>query len=80
MFAKIENGYIKYPPKHLKENGRYVANYNHHDEDLIADGWLEVVQSEPEQRDGFSPVARYEERDGKIYQTWEYVEIEDEEL
>lgn len=80
MYAKLENGKITYPPKHLKEDGRYVANYNHHDEDLIADGWLEVVQSEPEKRDGFSPVARYEERDGKIYQTWEYVEIEYEEL
>ena len=74
MYAKLENGQLKYPPKHLKEAGRYIANYNHHEEALQADGWLEVVQSEPEQRAGFSPVARYEESDGKIFQRWDYVE------
>ena len=74
MFAKIENGVLKYPPKHLNENGRYVANYNHHTQDLIADGWMEVITSEPEQREGFNPIPRYEEIDGCIYQTWDYVE------
>lgn len=80
MFAKIENGYIIYPPKHLKENGRYVANYNKHIDDLIADGWLEVIETTPEQREGYYPVAKYEEKDGKIYQTWEYFEANEEEL
>lgn len=80
MYGKIENGQIKFPPKHLKENGRYVANYDHHDEDLIADGWLEVVKSEPEHIDGKTPVARYTEQGGKIIQSWEYVDVGEEEL
>ena len=74
MYAKLENGRIIYPPKHLKEAGRYIANYNHHEEALQADGWLEVVESEPENREGFSPVARYEESNNKIIQSWDYVE------
>lgn len=74
MYAKLINGNIQYPPQHLKENGRYVANYNNHKEDLIADGWLELVETNPERRDGYTPLARYEERFGKIYQTWDYVE------
>lgn len=80
MYAKIENGNIKYPPQHLKENGRYIANYNHHDEAIKEDGWLEVVESEPEHREGKVPMARYEERDGKIYQSWDYVDVGEEEL
>ena len=80
MYAKIENGQIKYPPKHLKEAGRYIANYNNHDDALRADGWLELVESAPENREGYFPVARYEERGGKIYQTWEYVESSGDDL
>ena len=76
MYAKLENGNIKYPPQHLKENGRYVANYNNHTEDLIADGWLEVVESEPEHKEGKAPVAKYKEKGGKIIQSWEYIDEE----
>lgn len=79
MYAKIENGEIKFPPKHLKENGRYVANYNHHDEELLADGWIKVEESQPEEKDGFSLVCRYVAKNGKIVQEWEYVEITEEE-
>lgn len=74
MYAKLENGNIQYPPQHLKENGRYIANYNHHEEALKEDGWLEVVESEPEQREGFVPVAKYKKVKGKIVQSWDYVE------
>lgn len=80
MYGKIENGRIKFPPKHLKENGRYVANYDHHDEALRADGWLELVTSEPEQREGFYPVEKYTEENGKIIQSWEYVESPEDDL
>ena len=80
MYAKLENGMLKYPPKHLKENGRYVANYNHHTQDLIADGYMFVEEVEPENREGYYPVARYTEQDGKIIQSWEYKEITEEEI
>ena len=80
MYAKLEDGHIKYPPQHLKEESRYIANYNNHEEALKEDGWLEVVESQPEQRDGYYPIAHYEERDGKIIQSWEYVEVTDEDL
>ena len=79
MYAKLENGMLNYPPKHLHKDGRYVANYNHHTQDLIADGYLEVVEAEqPEAKEGFYTSFRYEERDGKIIQSWEYKEITEE--
>ena len=77
MYGKIENGQIKYPPKHLQEDGRYVANYDQHTEDLIADGWLEIIENEPEIREGYNAVPQYEKRKGKIYQTWTYEKEEE---
>ena len=79
MYAKLENGQIKFPPKHLKEAGRYIANYNHHDEALKEDGWLEVVESEPEQREGYYPICKYRQDGDKIIQEWDYVEDTEEE-
>ena len=79
MYAKLENGQIKFPPKHLKEAGRSIANYNHHDEALKEDGWLEVVENEPEQRAGYSPICRYRQDGDKIKKEWDYVEISEEE-
>lgn len=81
MYGKIENGQIKFPPKHLKENGRYVANYDHHDEALKNDGWKEIVESPAEKRNGYYAVPKYIQDGDKIYKSWEYREItEDEEL
>ena len=80
MFAKLKDGNIKYPPQHLKEDGRYIANYNHHEEALREDGWLELVESEPTQKEGKVPVAKYKEKGGKIIQSWTYVDVGDEEL
>lgn len=79
MYVKLKNGSLIYPPKFLKENGRYIANYNHYTKKLLEDGWLELVEAEqPEAKEGFYTSFRYEERDGKIYQIWEYKEITEE--
>ena len=81
MYAKIINEKIVFPPKHLKEKGRFIANYMNHEEALKADGWLEIIfEKQPEQREGFKTIMKYTERDGKIYQTWEYTEKTEDDL
>lgn len=75
-YAKIECGRLIVPqnyPGYIIIDG--VKVYNPTEEQWISAGYLPLIESEPEEREGFIPEARYEvnEDNTEIIQTWEYI-------
>ena len=82
MYGKLINGNLQFPPKHLKENGRYIANYDNHDEALTEDGYkpLEYAEMGKDKR-GYYQAEVYTELADRITVTYEYREVtEDDDL
>ena len=73
-YAKLINNYPSYAPRLLRIGSAWV--YNPTDAQLLAEGYLPVIETEPpETDDRHYADPRYVERDGQIVQEWELVEI-----
>ena len=75
-YGKIVCGTLKVPqiyPGYIVLNGKKV--YKPTEKQYKTSGYLPVVESEPEQREGYEAVASYKEEGGKIVQVWNYSEI-----
>ena len=68
MFAKIENGQIKYAPRSIVLDGMRIVNPTV--EQYAAQGWLPMETAEIPREDGKTATATYSEKDGKIVQSW----------
>lgn len=80
-YGKIKCGTLRVPmnyPGYIVVDG--VKVYNPTDEQLIAAGYLPIVETDkPEEREGYCLVAKYAQDGDKIVQSWEYVEVTNEE-
>lgn len=73
MYAKLEDGVLKYAPKRLQHNGKTVINPG--EDMLLALGYLPVQYNDPpDVDDGYRAEPRLEQTDTAIVQTWEVVE------
>lgn len=81
MYGKLVDGNLQYPPKHLKENGRYIANYDNHDQALIEDGYKVIEYSKKKKdKEGYYQAEIYEELTDKIKVSYEYREVAEDDL
>lgn len=70
MYAKLENGILKYAPKNLIINGAKVWNAS--EADHIAQGWYPIVKTEaPTTEEDYYAEAYYEQEGNQIVQKWE---------
>lgn len=76
MYAKLIDGNLKRYKPPIKADGKDI--YTNDKEILLQYGWKEVVNTEPEEREGFYPSAYYEETETEIIQRWEYIPIPEE--
>lgn len=73
MYAKLENGMLKYAPKCLQHNGKTVINPG--EEMLLTLGYLPVQYNDPPAvDDGYRAEPHWKQTDTAIVQTWEVVE------
>lgn len=73
MYAKIENGVLRFAPSCLQHNGKTVINPG--EEMLLALGYLPVQYNDaPAVDDGYRAELHWERTDTAIVQTWEVVE------
>lgn len=79
MRAKLIDGALVYAPRKIQTeiDGKPYTTYNPKDEQLAAQGWLNVVETEhPEPPIGYEYRPTYAEVAGEIVQSWELVEAE----
>ena len=81
-FAKIVCGALQVPqnyPCSIELNSETITNPT--EEQYRAAGYLPLIESEPEEREGKIAIAKYkmDKKKTKITQTWIYVDIEEEE-
>jgi len=79
-YAKLVNNYPSYAPRRIHIGS--VIVYNPTDEQLVADGYLPAVETDPPVTDERHYAApRWTEQDGQIVQSWtvEEIPISDEE-
>ena len=72
MYAKIENGQLKYAPRSIVLNGMRIANPS--SAQYAALGWLPVETTDMPLEDGKTAIATYTEQDEKIVQSWTIVD------
>ena len=73
-YAKLVNNYPSYAPRRLRVDNSWV--YNPTEQQLLSDGYLPVVETEPPVvEDGYYAVPHWEEVDGEIVQNWTVEEI-----
>lgn len=77
MYAKIENGKIKYAPRSIIINGMRIANATQ--SQYAALGWLPLEVTDMPSEDGKTAVSTYTEQDGKIVQSWTMVDASSQE-
>lgn len=68
MYAKLENGQLRYAPRSIVLNGMRIVNPSA--EQYAAKGWLPLILTDIPPEDGKTATATYEEQDGKIVQSW----------
>ena len=72
-YAKLINNFPSYAPRRLRLADVWV--YNPTDAQLLAEGYLPVVETEPPETDTqHYAEPHWTERDGSIVQTWEVAE------
>lgn len=68
-YAKLINNYPSYAPRRMKIGSAWV--YNPTDAQLLAEGYLPVVETDPpEAPDGYYYSLGWEEQDGQIVRVW----------
>ena len=73
-YAKLINNFPSYAPRRLRLADVWV--YNPTDAQLLAEGYLPVIETEPPETDTqHYAEPHWTERDGSIVQTWEVAEI-----
>ena len=72
-YGKLENGTITYATKRIEHNGYITINPT--DEQLKGAGYMEVVYTTPEEKEGYIAKSTWKKVRGKIKQTWEYEPI-----
>ena len=72
MYAKIENGQLKYAPRTIIINGMRIANPT--PTQYAALGWLPFETTDMPLEDGKTAIATYTEQNGKIVQSWTMVD------
>lgn len=75
-FGKLENGRLIRFKNPLRTEDKDI--FTNDPELLLQYGWKEVVNTTPEERQGYYPVQHWEETDTQILQTWTYEPIESE--
>lgn len=74
LYAKLVNNYPSYAPRRLLIGSAWV--YNPTDAQLLAEGYLPVIETEPPKTDTqHYAEPHWEEENGQIVQSWEIVEI-----
>lgn len=74
MYAKLENGVLKCPPKKVRYNGRTV--FNPTDEMLVELGYYPVVYTDmPQEMQDTYFVSHWEQIGSEIVQKWEEEKI-----
>lgn len=76
-FGKLENGRLIRFKNPLRTETKDI--FTNDPVLLLLYGWKEIVYTAPEEREGYYPVAHWEETDTQIIQTWTYEPIESEE-
>lgn len=69
-YGKLENNRIIYAKLPLKINGKDVFTTDA--EIFLSQGYKEIVNTTPEQREGYYPVGRWEETELQIIREWDY--------
>ena len=72
MYAKIENGKIKYAPRSIVLNGMRISNATQSQYAEL--GWLPLEVTDMPSEDGKTAISTYTEQDGKIVQSWTMVD------
>lgn len=72
MYAKIENGKIKYAPRSIILNGMRISNATQ--SQYAALGWLPLEVTDMPYEDGKTAVSTYTEQSGRIVQSWTMVD------
>lgn len=72
MYAKLENGVLKYAPKKVIYNGKII--FNPSEEILTSLGYMQIVKTECPYDGNYT--STYEVKNGKIVQVWIDQEIE----
>lgn len=73
-YAKLINNYPSYAPRRMRIGNAWV--YNPTDAQLLTEGYLPVVETDPPETDAqHYAEPHWTEKDGRIVQTWEIVEI-----
>lgn len=68
-YAKLINNYPSYAPRRMRVGVNIV--YNPTDAQLLAEGWLPVIETEPPETDAqHYAEPRWTEENGQIVQTW----------
>ena len=73
MYAKIENGQLKYAPRNIILNGMRIVNPSA--EQYAKDGWLPLESTAIPSDGNKTATATYLEQDGKIVQSWTLSDI-----
>ena len=73
MYAKLENGKIKYAPRSIIFNGMRIANPS--SAQYAALGWRPLETTDMPSEDGKTAIATYTEQDEKIVQSWTMVDV-----
>ena len=73
-YAKLINNYPSYAPRRMRIGDAWV--YNPTGEQLLAEGYLPVSETEPPETDALHYAEpHWTEQNNQIVQTWEVVEI-----
>ena len=73
-YAKLVKNYLSYAPRKLRVEETWV--YNPTEQQLFADGYLPVIETEPpEVEDGYYAAPHWTEQNGNIVQSWTVEEI-----
>lgn len=78
MYAKIENGQLKYAPRNIILNGMRIVNPSA--EQYAKEGWLPLELTAVPSDGNKTATATYLEQDGKIVQSWTLSDISVPEL
>ena len=68
MYAKLENGQLRYAPRVIVLNGMRIANPTA--DQYAVQGWLPLETTEMPTEAGKTATATYSEQEGKIVQSW----------
>ena len=69
MFGKLINNELKILKMPLKIDGKDV--FTNDEKIILENGYKPIKYTAPEEKDGFYPVAKYEETETEILQKWD---------